>query len=217
VQVNGYEQKSVQTDANGRFRVDGVPPGKFYVSVRGGDENGGFELTAGKDNPPSHTNSMAALRRDQAAGKVGRPDHTGMPAGEFQVVGWLNTKPISMASLLGKFVLVDFWGCCADNLEQTQSMVKSFGDRGIVAIAMRVTDSDVTAQTLAAHAAAEHLTIPIAEDQNDKTAQALGSGGFESYVLIDRTGKIVSSGFDFYGAMAVLSRMLAAERLAAKQ
>jgi len=208
----GYnDQTTVTTDKQGKFRIDGVAPGDAIVQVKAGDEWMNMQLPTGKDNNVIRTQSMAAQQKEEDT----RPkpvDFTGKYAPEFSVSNWVNVSPVAMSDLKGKIIIIDMWGCCADNLFETQQMAQQFASHGVVAIGLNVGGSSL--KDVQEHIAKEHLTLPVAIDKD--TARGLGGGGFEYYSLIDRAGKIAYTGWDFNQITTKMAGMLADERKSAK-
>ena len=69
-----------------------------------------------------------------AGGEVGKP------APEITGQSWLNSKPLKLAELKGKVVLVEFWtfGCvnCRNVEPQVKAWHQKYADRGLVVIAV---------------------------------------------------------------------------------
>ena len=215
--VSWMENQDVNTttDKSGKFRLEGVPPGDVVIQISAADENTAQEEQAGKDNIVIRTYSQKA-QADQQANQAKPVEFVGKYAPEFTVANWVNVSPITMQDLHGKIIIFDCWGCCADNLFEVQRVMQQFGDRGVVAIGLNVAGGSLA--DVQAHVAQEHLTMPIAIDTNNGngTAKGLGTNGYEAYALIDRSGKIAYTGWDFQQMLQTLGKILTAERAATK-
>jgi len=203
------------TDKSGKFRLDGVPPGDVVLQVNAPDEGTAQQVQAGKENIVIKTFSQKP-DLNQGANQPKEISYVGKYAPEFTVTNWVNVSPITMQDLHGKIIVFDCWGCCSDNLFETQRVVQQFGDRGVVGIGLNVAGGSLA--DVQAHVAQEHLTMPIAidKDNGNGTAKGLGTNGFEAYALIDRNGKIAYTGWDFRELLQTLGKMLATERATAK-
>ena len=211
VSINGDQVKQVMTDKQGKFRIDGVAPGDVFIQVKAGDEWMDAQLTAGKDTNVIRTQSLTALQKEEDA--LPKPvDYVGKYAPEFSVSNWVNVSPIKLSDLKGKIIIIDMWGCCIDNLFETQQMAQQFADHGVVAIGLNVAETSL--KDVQEHIAKEHLTLPIAIDKD--TAKSLGDNGFECYSLVGRSGKIAYAGRDFNKLMKALAYILAEEHAGAK-
>jgi len=207
VTPNDDRDTHVTTDKQGKFRIDGVAPGDITLEVKKGDEWTNMQVKAGKDDNLIKTYSQAAQQKDQDT----RPkpvDYVGKYAPEFNVEKWVNVSPVSMSDLKGKIIVFDMWGCCADQLYETQELAQSLASRGVVAIGLNVSGSKL--EDVQAHITQEKLTMPIAIDKD--TARALGGGGFEYYSIVGRDGKIAYAGWDSNQMMVVLGKLLAADK-----
>jgi len=208
------QETKTTTDKSGKFRLNGVPPGDVVLQVNAPDEGTAQQVQAGKENIVIKTFSQKP-DANQGANQPKEISYVGKYAPEFTVANWVNVSPITMQDLHGKIIIFDCWGCCADNLFETQRVVQQFGDRGVVGIGLNVAGGSLA--DVQAHVAQEHLTMPIAidKDNGNGTAKGLGTNGFEAYALVDRNGKIAYTGWDFPQMLQTLGKMLAAERAAA--
>ncbi len=72
---------------------------------------------------------------------------SGQPAPEFRnIKGWQNGKPVKLADLHGKIVLLDFWGywCgpCVAGMPDLMNLYDKFKDKGLVIIAVHNDTAD---------------------------------------------------------------------------
>jgi thiol-disulfide isomerase/thioredoxin len=132
-----------------------LPPGSYKLEASGNDTSKAyrsFKVEAGKDvelDPIElqPTNMVKLI---------------GHPAPELRdVVAWKNSKPLKLADLRGKYVLLDFWGwwCggCVHRMKELFAMHDRFGKRGLVIIGVHVGIDDESIDTV------EKLDAKIAE------------------------------------------------------
>lgn len=96
----------------------------------------------------------------------------GRPAPPLEGVAWINTneKPLSLASLQGKYVLLDFWmiPClpCHADLPSVQMVHDLYKDRGVVVIGVHNSNYS-TIEQVRDHVAEIGLSFPIVVDYLD--------------------------------------------------
>ena len=146
------------------------------------------------------------------------------PAPELTgITGWLNTPggaPLTLASLRGKVVLIDFWtySCinCQRTLPHVETWASTYADAGLVVIGVHTPEfafehvpANIVAgaQTLGVH-------YPIAIDNNYATWDAYNNQYWPSDYLIDPTGVIrhVAFGEGHYAQTEQLIRQLLGQR-----
>ncbi len=110
----------------------------------------------------------------------------------------VNGKPVSISSLKGKFVLVDFWASwCAPCREENPNVVAAynqFKDKNFTILGISL-DEDKAAWQKAI--AKDNLTWNHMSDLKQWESEAVNAYGFEGIpfnVLIDPQGKIIASG-----------------------
>jgi cytochrome c biogenesis protein CcdA/thiol-disulfide isomerase/thioredoxin len=125
------------------------------------------------------------------------PDFTGIQA-------WLNTpgnKPLSMASLKGKVVLVDFWtySCinCIRTLPYITTWDKRYRDQGLVIVGVHSPEFEFEKDLGNVRKAVSryHIQYPVALDNRLDTFTGFGNQYWPAHYLIDRTGKVVYTHF----------------------
>jgi len=115
---------------------------------------------------------------------------------ELEAAQWFNVeKPLSLAALKGKVVLIDFWattcGPCIKKLPEVQRLYDKYAEQGLVAIGMHMPESlGACEKFIKAH----EFTFPFMLDAG-KTAESYGVSSNPTYFLISREGKVVS-GYD---------------------
>ncbi|MBP9686814.1 MAG: cytochrome c biogenesis protein DipZ [Candidatus Doudnabacteria bacterium] len=118
------------------------------------------------------------------------------------IATWLNTeKPVSIADLKGKVVLVDFWtySCinCVRTLPYITQWYDTYKDKGLVVIGVHTPEfafeknTDNVRRALAQHG----ITYPVALDNSYGTWQAYQNQYWPAKYLVDQSGNIVYTHF----------------------
>ncbi len=110
---------------------------------------------------------------------------------------WLNSEPLTMASLRGKVVLVDFWTyeCvnCARTLPHVTRLYATYAAKGLVVVGVHTPEFASERETANVQAAIARFGIryPVAQDNAFATWNAYGNRDWPAQYLIDRRGTIV--------------------------
>ncbi len=162
--------------------------------------------------------SVAALQRDQQqrvlailnkqqiaqyAAAVGAPfDLTKVKASpadapEFEgIEAWLNSEPVTMKSLRGRVVVVNFlaFGCinCIHNYPWYKDWHQRLAGKGVTIIGIHTpeTKREQDNNLLAASLKSYELTFPVAVDKDRKMWQAWSNGIWPSVYIIDKQGRL---------------------------
>lgn len=132
---------------------------------------------------------------------------------------WFNTaddKPVTLASLKGKVVLVDFWAysCinCQRAIQHVEQWYKTYAPSGFVVIGVHTPEYafEHVASNVQAGAARLGITYPVALDNDYKTWDAYSNSSWPSDYLIDATSTIrhVSVGEGDYDGIESMIRGL---------
>lgn len=119
------------------------------------------------------------------------------PAPEFEgIAGWIHSSPLTMASLRGHVVAVEFWthGCsyCVHAAPRLQNLADEFGPRGFVLVGVHTPEfeSEKDAAAVKRFLMHAHLSYPVALDHEKKMWEAYGTEYWPTLYLIDKQGLI---------------------------
>lgn len=112
----------------------------------------------------------------------------------------LSGKPVSLAALKGKVVLVDFWASwckpCREELPVLEGLQKKYGAQGLVIIGVNV-DKDAGVAKKFLEDNKLNLSFTLANDAQHKVAASYAPPTMPSSYLVGRDGKVrfVHAGF----------------------
>ncbi|MET4388562.1 thiol-disulfide isomerase/thioredoxin [Bradyrhizobium sp. F1.4.3] len=150
----------------------------------------GFALTGAAIPGICDEASPAAPIRVAAASHETAPDFAG-------ISNWFNSKPLSIADLRGKVVLVDFWtyGCvnCVNTLPHVTDLYAKYKDRGLVVVGVHTPEFpfERSASNVQAALKRHGITYPVAQDNDSRTWNAYRNQYWPAQYIIDQNGKIV--------------------------
>ena len=114
---------------------------------------------------------------------------------------WLNSQPLSMESLRGKVVLVDFWtySCinCINTLPYIKQWHDKYKDQGLVVVGVHTPEFPFEKSTANVQAAIKRFDIryPVAQDNRYATWSAYHNRYWPALYLVDAEGRIVYQHF----------------------
>ena len=124
------------------------------------------------------------------------------PAPEFTgISAWLNSPPLTMASLKGKVVLIQFWTySCINCLRTLPYMTKwheTYKNSGFILIGVHTPEFAFEKETSNVETAIKRLGIayPVAQDNQFRTWNAYQNQYWPAEYLIDKVGTIVATRF----------------------
>jgi thiol-disulfide isomerase/thioredoxin len=112
------------------------------------------------------------------------------------ITNWINSDPVTMASLRGKVVLIDFWTytCinCIRTLPYVTSWYEKYKDDNFVVIGVHSPEFEFEKNTANVENAATQygITYPIAQDNDFKTWDAYNNKYWPAHYLVDANGNI---------------------------
>ena len=146
-------------------------------------------------------------------------------APDFQKIStWLNSKPLTLASLRGKVVLIDFWTYSCVNCIRTLPYVKrwyeTYRDAGLVVVGVHTPEFAFEHVPSNVKGAVESFGIdyPVALDNDYGTWTAWGNRYWPAEYYIDRQGHVRYAHFgegDYAGTENVIRTLLAEKNLPA--
>ncbi len=162
----------------------------------------GIGLTQFEDIQPIR-DQLDSLRRDvQPADSMGKPmfdvtDTNRILAPELIPGGvWLNSKPLTLAELRGKVVLIDFWTYSCINCQRTLPYLtnwwEKYSDDGLVIIGVHSPEFEFEKNEKNVRQALEDFNIryPVMQDNDFATWRAYSNRYWPAKYLIDATGSI---------------------------
>ena len=141
------------------------------------------------------------------------------PAPELTGIGaWINSDPLTIASLRGKVVLVEFWTFGCVNCQHVQPYVKAWYDRyaadGLVVIGVHTPELSFERDlgNVRDAVAKADIRFPVAFDPAYATWNAYRNAYWPAFFFVDRSGRIrhthVGEG-DYDGSEQVIRQLLA--------
>lgn len=117
------------------------------------------------------------------------------------IEAWLNSKPLTMQSLKGKVVLIDFWtySCinCVRTLPYITDWDRKYRDQGLVIVGVHAPEFEFEKKLDNVKAAiAQHgIRYPVALDNKLSTWVNFDNSYWPAHYLIDRDGRVVYTHF----------------------
>lgn len=169
----------------------------IFISMLGG------VLALESSTPASTLSKRIAVSMAQRSGGI--PASEARPAPAWGNTSWLNsTAPISLASLKGHVVLLNFWvfTCynCTNTVPSLKLLDSTYRARGLVTIGIHTPefppyagehDPGNVAKALTKYG----ITYPIAQDNDRATWSLYNIHYWPSFVLIDKQGRIRYEGY----------------------
>jgi len=147
---------------------------------------------------------QAALNQVEGHGRpTGQPASNGSalsdlgPAPEFTGIDhWLNSKPLTLADLRGKVVLVDFWtySCvnCVRTLPYLRAWYDAYKDKGLVIVGVHSPEFEFEKVSANVSRAMGDLgvTWPVVQDNDYAQWNAYGNQYWPAHYFIDAKGRV---------------------------
>ncbi len=133
---------------------------------------------------------------------------------------WLNSDRLTIESLRGRVVLVDFWtyGCynCLNTLPALKRFDAGFRDQGLTIIGVETPefDGEKRLETLRQQVQKRGIRYPVVTDYNADTWRAYHVGAWPTVVIIDQAGRVrwTHVGEGLYEEQERVIRQLLAEK-----
>jgi cytochrome c biogenesis protein CcdA/thiol-disulfide isomerase/thioredoxin len=139
---------------------------------------------------------------------------------------WINSKPLTIAQLRGKVVLVDFWtySCinCLRTLPHLKAWYATYNDNGLVIIGVHTPEFAFEHVTSNVQAAVKRLgiTYPVVQDNRYKTWDNYANQYWPAEYLIDKQGHVRHTHFgegEYPQTEALIRRLLGDDGAHARQ
>ena len=146
-------------------------------------------ITAVRPPMPPSVNGSASAQVYPVSQRAAAPGFTGIDA-------WINSAPLTAASLRGKVVLVDFWtfSCinCVRTLPHLRQLYDTYRGRGFVIVGVHSPEFDFEKVLANVRQAVQRLAVtwPVAVDSQMATWNAFGNAYWPAEYLIDQQGRV---------------------------
>ncbi len=182
------------------------------VSDSGGQESGKSPLTRNSSDTPNEASQTDVSDKNQGSTMATRPEERPSPGEldesdhpfprrlampEFpESADWLNSRPMKLADLRGKFVLLDFWTYCCINCMHVLPELKILERRYprelvVIGIHSAKFDSEQITDNIAAAILRYDIEHPVFNDRDHVYWDTLGVRSWPTLVLIDPEGQAI--------------------------
>ena len=149
---------------------------------------------------PLETVRMGILRLTSGGQMVGSrsiTEETKAPAAPDISYGlWINSEPLTLKSLRGRMVLIEFWTFACYNCRNTVPAVKKwdaqYRDKGLTIIGVHTPESDLerNVDDVRHEVGALGIKYPVVTDNDYSTWKAYGVEAWPTLFLLDRQGRV---------------------------
>jgi len=142
-------------------------------------------------NAPAADISSPALEANKNRDAINAMQGQTAPA--LSVTNWINSKPLTLANLKGKIVVIDFWatwcGPCLASVPHSNELQKKYADKGVVIIAVCAPNGG---EKMAVTVKERGIEYAVALDTGDKgnTFAVYKADSYPDYFIIDRKGNL---------------------------
>ncbi len=176
---------------------------KFQVFVLDTFPQYGANLTKFEDNQTVKNQLKNISSSENQLNIIGQPiDSASIPAPEIIPGGkWLNSDPLTLQSLRGKVVLIDFWTytCinCIRTLPYLKDWYEKYQEKGLVIIGVHTPEFEFEKDASNVEKAIKDFGIkyPVAQDNDYATWKAYSNRFWPAKYFIDKNGQIRSAHF----------------------
>lgn len=149
---------------------------------------------------PLETVRMGILRLTSGGQMIGSrtvTEETKAPAAsEISDGAWINSEPLTLKSLQGRVVLIEFWTFACYNCRNTLPTVKKwdaqYRDKGLTIIGVHTPELDYerNIDNLRREVAALSIKYPVVTDNDYSTWKAYGVEAWPTLFLLDKQGRV---------------------------
>ncbi len=134
-----------------------------------------------------------------ACGSAGPAQAQGQAAPEFPIrsaAEWINSPPITLASLRGKVVLIDFWTfeCwnCYRSFPWLNKVEAKYRDQGLTVVGVHTPEfeREKVISSIRDKVREFKISYPVMVDSDHATWNAFNNSYWPAFYLIDRQGKV---------------------------
>lgn len=140
--------------------------------------------------PPPGAKDAQAMAAARPMDTAQASELEGKPAPKFKLDA-LQGKPVSLADLHGKVVVLDFWatwcGPCRASLPHLNELYNDLKDKGLAVYAVNQREEK---QDVQAFVTQTKLTVPVLLDSEGKVGEQYGVEGIPQTVIIGKDGKV---------------------------
>lgn len=140
---------------------------------------------------------------DDARNDIADPRRAREPFAPDFAFTTLENEQVSLASLRGKVVLLDFWGSwcppCRESIPTIAALQKDYGKKGVEFVGISSDDDDAAWRKFIAN---NRMVWPEYRDADGRVGQAFVVDSFPTYIVLDRNGVIRFRQSGFAGAMS---------------
>ena len=117
-------------------------------------------------------------------------------APEFAVGDWINSEPLTLKSLRGRVVLVDFWtfGCfnCRNTLPSIKQWDARYREKGLTVVGVHSPefDEEKNVENLRREVAELGIKYPVVTDNDYATWRAYDVSAWPTIFVLDKSGRI---------------------------
>lgn len=157
-----------------------------------------------------------------------RDNHTrvsliGQPAPEILVKHWINSPPLSLESMRGRVLLLEFWATwcrsCTEVFPKIKRLHEEHAESGLAVLALTrhyytspgpIESAEQELELIRRHVREHGLEFPVGVSEDATTQMSYGAVGLPTVALIDRSGMVRAFGrFDGDGGDQLFEDALA--------
>ncbi|HZE71163.1 MAG TPA: peptide-methionine (R)-S-oxide reductase MsrB [Pyrinomonadaceae bacterium] len=124
------------------------------------------------------------------------PETTSPTAPEFAAGTWINSGPLTIKSLAGRVVLVEFWtfGCynCRNTLPFVKRWHERYSDKGLTIVGVHSPefDSEKKIENVRRQVASLGIRFPVVTDNDYETWRAYKVEAWPTIFVLDKSGRV---------------------------